>query len=91
MKYAIEMALGGIIHISSFVKISSDLQLLEGIHTDRHTHRQQGDLISLLLFFQNKASTLNIQTSRENHGCVSLVMDFFIHYCPKTHIKLSMK
>jgi hypothetical protein len=33
---------------------------LSGIMGDTQTHRQQGDLKSLLLFFQNKESRLKI-------------------------------
>jgi hypothetical protein len=34
-----------------------------GIHRERNTHRQQRDLISLLLFFQNKEQSLKIWSS----------------------------
>jgi hypothetical protein len=48
--------------IPSFIKTDSPIQKLigGGGYTDRHTHtyRQQGDLISLLLFYQNKESRL---------------------------------
>jgi hypothetical protein len=51
------MGSGAVIYVPSFIKIGSGIQkLIGGIH--RHTHRQQGDLISLLLFFQNKESRL---------------------------------
>jgi hypothetical protein len=47
VKYAIEMASGVMIHIQSFMNIGSSIQkLLRGV-----AHRQQGDLISLVLFF----------------------------------------
>jgi hypothetical protein len=49
MKYAIEMGSGAMIHIPSFIKIGSGIQTLIG-----GIHRQHGDLISLLLFFQNR-------------------------------------
>jgi hypothetical protein len=42
------------IYIPSFIKIGSGIQ----IKWDTHTRRQQRDLISLLLFFQNKESRL---------------------------------
>jgi hypothetical protein len=54
MKYAVQMGSGTIIYIPSFINIDSGIQKLIG----RDTHRQQGDLISLLLFFQNKESRL---------------------------------
>jgi hypothetical protein len=44
------MGLGAMIYVPSFIKIGSGIQKL--IWVDKH--RQQGDLISLLLFFQNK-------------------------------------
>jgi hypothetical protein len=53
MKYAIEMGAGAMIYIPSFMKIGSGIQKLLG---GTQTHRQQGDLISLLLFFHNKES-----------------------------------
>jgi hypothetical protein len=34
-------------------------------HTRTHTHGQQSDLISLLLFFQNKESRLKTMTRKE--------------------------
>jgi hypothetical protein len=56
MKYAVKMVSWDIIYIPSFVKIGSGIQKLErGIH-----YRQQGDLISLHLFFQNKEINLQI-------------------------------
>jgi hypothetical protein len=45
MKCAIKIGSGAMICMPNFMKIDSDTQKLEGIH------RQQGDLISLLLFF----------------------------------------
>jgi hypothetical protein len=62
MKYAVEMGLSAMIYIPSFVKTGSGIQKLmaEGAYTYRHapTHRhtQQGDLISVLLLYQNKES-----------------------------------
>jgi hypothetical protein len=49
MKYVVEMGPGAMIYIPSFIKISSDIQKF-----DRGIYRQHGDLISLLLFLQNK-------------------------------------
>jgi hypothetical protein len=60
MNYAFEMGAGAMIYRASFIKIGSAIQNLIGeIHIQ--THRQQGDLISLFLFFQNKESRLIIQ------------------------------
>jgi hypothetical protein len=56
MKYAFEMGSGAMIYIPSFIKISSGIRKLIG-----EIHRQHGDLISILLFFQNKESMLKIQ------------------------------
>jgi hypothetical protein len=53
MKYVVEMGSGVMTYIPSFIKIGSGIQkLIEGIHG------QHGDVISLLLFFQNKESGL---------------------------------
>jgi hypothetical protein len=50
MKYTIEIGSGVMIHILSFMKTGSSIQKL--IAGDTRTHRQQGDLISLFLFFK---------------------------------------
>jgi hypothetical protein len=54
MKYAVEMGSGARILIPNFINISSDIQKL--------IHRQHGDIISLLLFYQNKEGRLKIVT-----------------------------
>jgi hypothetical protein len=44
-------------------KVSGNQKLIEGYpyrHTLTHTYRQEGDRISLFLFFLNRKSTLNI-------------------------------
>jgi hypothetical protein len=56
MKYAVEMGSRAIIYIPSFIKIGLGIQKFIG--GDSSTHRQHGDLISLLLFFHNKESRL---------------------------------
>jgi hypothetical protein len=53
MKYAAEMCSCAMIYRLSFQKIGSSIQTLVG---GIHRHRQQGNLISLLQFFQNKES-----------------------------------
>jgi hypothetical protein len=59
MKYAIEMGSGSMIYKPSFIKIGSGIQtLIGGIYIQKH--RQQGDRISLLLFFKNKESGIII-------------------------------
>jgi hypothetical protein len=59
MKYAVEMGSGAIICIPSFIRIGLGVRkLLMGGNTHTHTHRQQGNPISLLLFFKNKESRL---------------------------------
>jgi hypothetical protein len=50
------MGSGAMIHTPSFIKIGSATQMLMG--TEAQTPRQNGDRISLLLFFQNKESKL---------------------------------
>jgi hypothetical protein len=48
---------GAMIYVPSFIKTGSGIQkLMEG--GDTQTYRQDGDRISLLLFFQNKESIL---------------------------------
>jgi hypothetical protein len=53
MKYAVELGSGGMIYsyIPIFIKIGSNIQKLMG---GGDTHRQHGDLISLLLFLYSK-------------------------------------
>jgi hypothetical protein len=43
------MGAGAMMYISSFIKIGSGIQKL--IEEDSQTHRQHGDLLSVLLFF----------------------------------------
>jgi hypothetical protein len=52
MKYATEIVSGAMIDILIFTKIGSGFQKL--MERDTQTHRQHGDLINLLLSFQNK-------------------------------------
>jgi hypothetical protein len=52
MQYAVEMSSGAIMYIPTLIKIDSGIQKLIGVHTQ--THREHGDLISLLIFFHNK-------------------------------------
>jgi hypothetical protein len=57
MNYAVEMGSSAMIYIPNFIKIGSGIQkLLRGIYIQ--THRQHGDLISLLIFFLYKESRL---------------------------------
>jgi hypothetical protein len=52
------MGSGAVIYIPSSIKFGSGIQkLIEG---DIQTHRQHDNLISLLLFFQNKESRLKM-------------------------------
>jgi hypothetical protein len=53
MKYAVEMGSGAMTLIPSFINISGGIQKSMW---GKHIHRQHGDLISLLLSFQNKES-----------------------------------
>jgi hypothetical protein len=52
------MGSGAMIDIPGFIKEGSDVQKLTE-ERRRLTHRQRGDLISLLLFFQNKENRLS--------------------------------
>jgi hypothetical protein len=56
MKYAVEMGSGAMICIPSFIKIGSGIQKL--MRGGGVIHRQHGDLISLLSFFQKQESRL---------------------------------
>jgi hypothetical protein len=58
MNYTTEMGSGAMTYIPSFIKNGSGLQML--LVSDTQTHRQQGDLISLRLFFQNKERMLKM-------------------------------
>jgi hypothetical protein len=62
MKYAVAVASGGMMYIPSFITIGSGIKKLlgGGCYTFRQAHRQQGDLIGLLLFFQNKGSRVKM-------------------------------
>jgi hypothetical protein len=61
MNYSVDIGLGAQC-IPSSIKIGSSIQKVmgKGTHTDMQTYRQEGDLISLLLFFQNKESRLKV-------------------------------
>jgi hypothetical protein len=48
------MGSGVVMYITGFINISSGIQKIIG----RDSHSQDGDLISRLLFFRNKGSTL---------------------------------
>jgi hypothetical protein len=65
MKYAVEMGSGAMIYILNFVKISSGIQNSIG-----KIHRQHGDRISLLSFYQNKGSRLKIKVGVCNQHSV---------------------
>jgi hypothetical protein len=52
MKYAVVVGSFAMIYIPSFIKIGSGIQKL--IRGDSQRLRRHGDLISLLLYFQNK-------------------------------------
>jgi hypothetical protein len=68
LKYTVEMGSGATIYASSFIKIGSAIQ---NLMRDSQTHRQRGDLISLLLFFQNKESRLKIPEGGQMPGLSS--------------------
>jgi hypothetical protein len=57
MNYAVEMGLGAMTYMPSFIKVNSGIQKLMG-GGDTRTDRQEGDLICLLLLFQYKKSML---------------------------------
>jgi hypothetical protein len=59
MKYAVEMGSVAVIYIPIFIKTGSGIQKMIG--RDSQTHRGQGNLISLLSFFQNRESRIKTQ------------------------------
>jgi hypothetical protein len=59
VKYAFEIGSGVIIYVPSFIKTGSGIQKLLGVDSQRH--RQEGDLIGLLLFFKKKESRLKMK------------------------------
>jgi hypothetical protein len=64
MKYAVEMGSGSMKYIPCFIKIGSSLQKRIG-DGDIHRHADSiCDLISLLPFFQNKESRLEMVADR---------------------------
>jgi hypothetical protein len=63
MKYAVEIGSGAMIYIPSFIKIGPGVRKLIG--RDTQTRTQDGDFKSLLLFFQNKESRLQIKQDGE--------------------------
>jgi hypothetical protein len=57
MNYVVEIGLGVMLYTPSLIKNGSVVQkLIGGIHIQ--THRQEGNLISLILFFQRKTRRL---------------------------------
>jgi hypothetical protein len=56
VKYAFEMGTGAVIYILSFIKIDSGIKKMMVGAGYSQIHRQHGDRISLILFFQNKES-----------------------------------
>jgi hypothetical protein len=58
---SVEMGSGAMIYeyIPRFIKINSGIQQLIG--GDLQTHRQYGNRMSILLFFENKESRLNTE------------------------------
>jgi hypothetical protein len=62
MNYTVNMGLGAMIYIPTFLKIGGDIQKLIGENTYRHTdtHCQEGYFISFYFFFQNQEIRLKI-------------------------------
>jgi hypothetical protein len=59
MKYGVEMGLGAMIYIPSYIKIGSAIRKLIRGHTQ--THRQHGDCLRVHLRFQDKGSRVTIK------------------------------
>jgi hypothetical protein len=60
MKHAVETCSGAMAYIPSFIKIGVAIQKLIGGDIHVQTHRQNGDIMGLLLVFQNKESRLKM-------------------------------
>jgi hypothetical protein len=83
MKYAVEMSSGATTYIPSFVRTGSGIQKIVGgrggggvVHIQ--IYRKQGDLISLLLFFQDKENGLKMnlkETECEGMDYIQLAQD----------------
>jgi hypothetical protein len=79
MKYAVEIGSGAVLYKPSFIKIGQGIQkLIRGIH------RQHGDLIRLLVFFQNKESRLRmnmapLSSKAQNPCCRASDISHLVH------------
>jgi hypothetical protein len=58
MKYTTKMRSGSMTYIPIFIKTGSRIQKLAGEGIYIQTHKQQGNFISILLFFQSEESRL---------------------------------
>lgn len=68
--YAVEIELSAMIkvRVPGFIQICLGFRkLMRRTHTDTHTHTQEGDLIRLLPFFQNKE---NMLINTLHHKCL---------------------
>jgi hypothetical protein len=65
MKYAVEVGSGAMTYIQSFIKIGWGIQNLISGFTQ--THRQHGDLISLLLFFNKENRLIKSELEQREH------------------------
>jgi hypothetical protein len=64
MNYAVDMGSDAMMYAPNFIKIGSGIQKLMGGGILIQTRREQGDLISPLVFFQNKERRL-----KTRHSC----------------------
>jgi hypothetical protein len=64
IKYAVQMGSGAVMYMPSLIKTGSDIRRLLW-----RIHRQQGDLISVHYFFQNKEKRLKIGTITKYNKC----------------------
>jgi hypothetical protein len=80
MKYGVEKGSDAMIYIPSFIKTGSGILKLMG---RIHRRRQRGDLISLLLFFQNKGITLKLME-------LFKVAEVISQLCICTHLHLGL-
>jgi hypothetical protein len=92
MNYAFEIGPGAMIYIPNFIEIGSGIgKILRGC-----THRQHGDLLSLLLFSQNKESRVKIArgipqdsrgTETVQQANLTLRASFMFDFCNDTPVK----
>jgi hypothetical protein len=65
MNHALEMGSGAMIYIPSFIRTGSGIQILGGGGVTHTNTKRKGDLIRLLLYFQNEESRQRIESPHQ--------------------------